>query len=375
MKYIYYIILLVLFSGCIEEYTPTGIEEVSDLLVVEGTITDNESVFKLSRSVGLSETLTGEEAVNDAFVYVEKDNGDLLPGISTGNGTYVVSTGDLDAGAKYRFYAVVGDEEYKSDFLSPLFTPEIDSLNLTKRAKGETVYVCVSTHDPTDRSRYYLWSYKENWEVKAELFANYGMMDGVLDYLSLSTSRNTYYCWGKDHSKTMLLGSSEKLSENLIYQKRLKGMDCTSDKLSVLYYVQVDQIQIRKEAYDYYSNIQKNIEQTGSIFTPIPSEMKGNIYSVTNPDLPVIGYIDVSTTTTLGLFVPWNMGFYEAPRVFCFTQVTGDSDFAYPVYGYYEYYPMDMPPRITYAPHHCVDCRLKEKATKNKPDFWPNDHL
>lgn len=371
MRNLLYIVLLVLFSGCIEEYTPKNIEEVSDLLVIEGTITDHESVFKLSRSVGLSEQLTGEEVINDARVYVEIENGESLPGVMVGSGIYVVSTGILDENAKYRFYAIVGGEEYRSEFLSPLFTPEIDSLSLTKRGSGDPVYVCVSTHDPADQSRYYLWSYKEHWEVKAELLANYGPMDGELGYFSLETSRNTYYCWGRDSSKTMLLGSSEKLSENLIYQNRLEEIPCSDDRISVLYYVKVKQLQIRKEAYDYYYNIQKNVEQTGSIFTPVPSEMKGNIRSATNPDLPVIGYIDVSTTTEKDLFSDGE-GLYEPPVRRCYAQITEDPEYAYPVYGYLTYIPMM---ETTYAPHRCVDCRLKSKATKRKPDFWPNDHL
>lgn len=375
MKSLLYIIILILFFGCIEEYTPKNIEEVSNLLVVEGTVTDHESVFKLSRSVGLSEQLTGEEAINDASVFVEKENGERLFGTFSGNGNYVVHTGELDKETKYRLHLVIEGEEYNSEFLTPLFTPEIDSLSLTKRAKGEPVYLCVSTHDPDDQSRYYLWSYKEIWEVKAELFANYGYLNDEFIYFSSMTSENTYYCWGRDSSKIMLIGSSEKLSENLIYQNRLKEIPCSDDRLSILYYAMVKQIQIRKEAYDYYYNIQKNVEQTGSIFTPVPSEMKGNIHCITNPDLPVIGYIDVSTTIAKDTFFPSNTDIYEAPRTYCGLRVTSDPDYAYPVYGYYEYYPLDEPPRLTFAPHECVDCRLKSKASKNKPDFWPNDHL
>lgn len=369
MKYSFFIILLFLFAGCIEEYTPTGIEEVSDLLVIEGTITDGESVFMLSRSVGLSDTLlAGQNAVNNALVYVEKDNGEQLTGVLTGDGTYTVPTGSLDEAVKYRFYAVVDGEEYRSEFLSPLFTPAIDTLELTKRDNGEPVYVCVSTHDPTDQSRYYLWSYDEIWEVKAELFANYGFLDDRWDHFSLTTSRNTYYCWGRDHSRTMLLGSSDKLSENLIHRKRLKEIDCHDNRLSVLYYVKVKQIQIRKTAYDYYSNIQKNVDASGSIFTPVPSEMKGNIRAVSNPDLPVIGYVDVSTTVEKELFHD-GIGFYETSGRYCGMQITSDPEFAYPIYGYN----YKDPEYEDYAPFKCVDCRLSG-GTKNRPDFWPNEH-
>ena len=373
MRNLLYIIITVLLSGCIDAYNPEGVEEISDLLVIEGTITDNESVFYLRTSVGISEKLTSQETIDNAIVYVEKENGEKLPGIFQGQGAYLVTTGILDAGMKYRLLVDIKGEEYRSDFLSPLFTPEIDSIAPLKKGQGEPVYMCVYTHDPNNQSRYYLWSYNEIWEVKTELFANYGHLDHEYPQeFTLSTSENTYYCWGRDNSKIMLLGSTDKLSENVIYQKRLNEISCSNDRLSILYYILVKQNQIRKEAYDYYSNIQKNIEQTGSIFTPVPSEVRGNILCTTSPERPVIGYIDVSTTMNIELFVPVSMGFYEAPIGSCHLFITDEEDY-YPAYGYYQYDPRSS--TNFYAPKQCVDCRLKEKATKNKPDFWPTDHL
>ena len=373
MKKLLYIFIPILFFGCIDEYKPVGVEEISDLLVIEGTITDDESVFILQRSVGLSDVLTDDVYVNDAEVCVEKDNGEILYGSNHGSGRFVVPTGALDAYTKYRLYVKTGGEEYRSEFLQPLFTPAIDSIAPLKEGQGEPVFICVYTHDPKDQSRYYLWSYEETWEVKAELFAQYGYLTEKPQFFNIATAENTYYCWGRDKSKTMLLGSSDKLLENVIYQKKLKEISCTNDRISELYYIKVKQNQIRKEAYDYYSNIQKNIEQTGSIFAPVPSEMSGNIKSITNPGLPVIGYIDVSSTVIKDIYLPVSMGLYEG-QFFCFSMVTDDPQFAYPVYGYYEYEVRADPPIITYAPYQCVDCRLKERASKKRPDFWPNNH-
>lgn len=373
MKYGLHIVLLVLLMGCIEEYTPKDIEEVSDLLVIEGTITDNESLFKLSRSVGLSESIRETATVDNASIFVETENGDRLNAIFSGNGEYTVTMGTLKANEKYRLRISISGEEYESTFLAPLFTPEIDSVFPMKKGPGEPVYMCVSTHDPLNQSRYYLWSFKEIWEVKAELFANRGVDEnGMVVEYNLYTPNNTYYCWGRDSSKTLLLASSEKLSENIISQKRLIEIPCDNDKLSELYYILVDQKQIRKEAYDYYSNIQKNIEQTGSIFAPVPSEMKGNIRCTTHPELPVIGYIDVSTTVQKELFVPEKRGLYEEPRGYCYNLVTTDDKFKYPAWAYYEVVQGEA---TKWAPYYCVDCRMKYRATKNKPGFWPTNHL
>lgn len=373
MKQIIFIIFVLLLSGCIDEYNPKGIEEVSDLLVIEGTITDDESVFTLRRSVGLSESLTGNETVDNAFLYVEKENGERINGYFTENGTYHIPTIQLIPEQKYRLRISIDGEEYESTFLAPIFTPEIDSIFPMKRGQGEPVYMCVSTHDPQNQSRYYLWSYKEHWEVTAELAANAGVDDnGFLISYDLGTSNNTFYCWGKDSSKVLILDTSEKLSENVIAQKRLVEIPCDNDKLSRLYYIDVQQKQIRKEAYDYYTNLQKNIEQTGSIFAPVPSEMKGNIRSTTNPDLPVIGYIDVSTITKKHLYIPREQGLYEAPRGSCVGLITDDPEMAYPTWAYYQ---VQIGEPTLWAPFSCVDCRMKYRASKNKPDFWPTNHL
>ena len=344
-----YILIIVLFAGCIENYTHKGVEEIDDLLVIEGIITEGESVFSLRRSIGLTWEFSKEKYIDDAIVYVEKDNGELLYGTNNGNGEYIVHTGTLDPNTKYRLSVKIGEDEYESEFLSPFFTPEIDSIMPVKRRAGEPVYICLNTHDINDQSRYYLWSFKDIWEVKTELMTERG---------------DTYYCWGRDYSRKIIVGSSEYFSENMIYQKRINEIPCDNDRISILYYITVEQNQIRKEAHDYFANVQKNIEQTGSIFSPVPSEMKGNIRCITNPDIPVIGYIEVSTTVNKSVFISdeeW--GFYEAPVKGCYQEILD-----YQASGY-QYYGGGM-----FAPAICVDCTYKEKATKNRPDFWPTEH-
>ena len=365
-------ICVVFLSGCIELYNPEGVEEISDLLVIEGTITDNESVFVLRRSVGLSETLTGTETVDDAIVYVEKDNGEQLPGIFQKNGKYSVQTGELNAEMKYRLYVKIGEDEYRSNFLSPLYTAEIDSITYSKEGKEEPVNFYLYTHDPDDGSKYFRWSFDEIWEVHANLFANYGYLTNEPEYFYLHTPQNIHYCWGRDHSKSILLESTNSLSENVIYQKKINEIQPRSDKLSVLYYLLVKQNQIRKEAYDYLYNLQKNVEQSGSLFAPIPSEVIGNVKCLTN-DLPVIGYIEVSKTTMKEVFLPnETLQYYEPTEGLCVDVNEYDSYFAHHILYTYLFVEPGFPTQ--YAPIRCVDCRRKEKASKDRPDFWPNTH-
>ena len=366
--YIILIISLLPLAGCIQEFIPQNIHEESGMLVVDGTITNGESVFTLSRSVGISEELGGEVWVDGAVVTVEADDGRTFPARPAGNGRYVAQTGELDMNVAYRLSFVVDNESYQSEYLYPVPTAEIDSLFLIKERKGEPVAIYLST-DGKDGSKYYRWTYRETWEVKSELYATarWGPGGSVI-FHSLNTSENTYYCWGRDSSKNLILGDTKQLSQNIVAQQKLSEIPCDHDKLSILYHIEAEQMQIRAAAYQYYADLQERIERTGDLCSPILSAgLRGNIRSLNNPQQMVVGYIEVSTTTRKDLYV-WerNEDFYEPPaRLNCNTRGWINRT-SYPILSYGE---------SNVDNNNCVDCRTKEKASKDKPAGWPTGHL
>ncbi|MCD8185817.1 MAG: DUF4249 domain-containing protein [Rikenellaceae bacterium] len=113
-----------------------------------------------------------------------------------------------------------------------------------------------------------------------------------------------YYCWSHDHSRTFLLGSSLKLTANRIENLSLAQFEPASLRFTLLYYVKVRQNSIRQAAYNYFSTLKENAESTGSIFGTVPSEMTGNISCSSDPVIPVIGYVEVSTTQWKEVFFP-----------------------------------------------------------------------
>lgn len=370
IKYIRHFILILstilYLSGCITDYEAKGLKEEWGLLVVDGTISNDSSIIKLNRSIRLTDKFDDSEYINNAKIWIECDNGSQTDiGISQGKGIYMIKTGILLADTKYRIRITLDGEEFESEFLTPLFTPEIDSITYYKNGPGEPLDICVSTHDPLNQSKYYRWTYKEIWETKAPLFADARREpDNSIIFMDINTSNNLYYCWGYDTSNSLLLESSTQLKENIISNKKLIRIPCDHDKLFIMYYIDVAQMMIRKEAYEYFANLQKNIELTGSIFSPIPSEMHGNIKCTTN-DLVVIGYIDVTTVTYHDKYISGNEGFYEPPFYECTTFETC-TDVNLDIYKYDLGY---------FAPKKCVDCRLREKASKTKPENWPTPHL
>ncbi|MCD8029478.1 MAG: DUF4249 domain-containing protein [Bacteroides sp.] len=359
---------------------------LSDILVVEGFITETESTFKLSRSLDISDpynTYPAETGVS--MMYVECNDGTQSePAMHIGSGEYHIKTGSLDAGKQYRLYFRLDNgEEYASEFLTPLITPEIH-INYIKPAKGTPVQICVNTTEEKDQSRYFFWSYTEDWEVWAPLEAEYGLdeNDSIYRYVP---PYNTYYCWGHNASKSILLGSTMNLAENRFSNYPLLEISPYNDKLSVLYHIRINQNLIRKEAYDYFYNLLKNTDQNSGLFTSMPTEIKGNIRNLSQPEVPVIGYVEVATTTIGTRFIDYSEGLYEWSTSINFLfrtcdeeKMTGPPSGKRPkeieAVGYIPYTLSDaIPPQMVYKPRECVDCRLKSQASKSKPDFWPGN--
>ena len=324
--------LLLLLSACVTDYEPKGLEQVRDLLVVDGIITNGETTIKLRRSVGLTDDFTEDEFVNNAKVVVEREDGAVFTcANSSGKGEYKVDMGELDPGSRYRLHISLDGLEYESDYLGPEITPPIDSLSLLKKGPGEEVRLCVST------------------------------------------SNNWYYCWGKDSSKVISLGSSDRLTQNVIANKSIASYHPSDRRFSMLYHAEVEQYALHREAYDYYFNLQKNIEESGSLFAPIPSEMKGNIRCVTDPEVPVIGFVEVATVTRLKRFFPEIEKVYEAEVTGCASTIVQGSEYDNnPDYGYVSYNPMNAASN-TYALKRCMDCG--RFGSKQKPSWWPTSHL
>jgi len=209
------------------------------------------------------------------------------------------------------------------------------------------------------------------------------VIGGKTVFNDISSANNRYYCWRKDSSMNLILGTTEKLIENTIREKTIRYFTRSDDRFSVLYRINVKQNTIHKEGYDYFYNLQKNIEQTGSIFGTIPSEIMGNIRCESNPEIPVIGYVDVSTTTSdeqyldSKYFDPINI---SRQSTFCMMSLDTirppdppllpGSGFVY--FGY-EYSTTGIIIGYVFIPDGCVDC-TKNGGSKQKPKNWPNDH-
>jgi len=385
---IFLVLIAVLASwlACKKPYSPKLVGNNTHYMVVEGIInTGNDStIFKLTKTVAVSARLDST-AVLGAGVIIEGKSGDAHLLSELGNGRYGAGPLGLDSTKLYRVHILtVEGVEYASDYVQSRTTPPIDSVGYNVTGNGIQIY--VNTHNSPEQARYYRWDYRETWQFHAKYGSGY-VSDGV-SILPRTTEQMIFSCFGNHYSNVITLGSSAKLAQNVIYQAPVIAIPSTSEKIETRYSILVKQYALTPEAYSYWQSMKNNTEQIGSIFDPQPSEVSGNIHCLTNPALPVLGYVSAGTIQQKRIFIDqtklpqtWQTIYpYDCQldsNLFCRPTAGGGClpevqqnlvplpNSHIPVAAIYK---GGFVVGYTASDEKCVDCTLR--GTKQVPDFW-----
>ena len=359
----------------ISPYTPTS----TGYLVVEGYISGNSPTqFVLSRSIPLPGDST-PPFENNATVQVEGSDNSTYPLIGEGNGVYADSV-TLNPQLQYRLrIRTSAGAEYLSDFVPFRPTPEIDSISYGPVVGGVDVY--ANTHDPMNATRYYQWKYIETWEYHSAEGSDYQYNSSTNQVQFRLPANQIFTCWHTGASTNILLGSSAKLAQDVIYQQPLRLLPQAGVELSVFYSTLVFQYALTEDAYNYLGIMQKNSESFGSIFDAQPSQLNGNIHRLGNPGEQVIGYVSAGTVQQQRIFINStqfpNWGYiYKCPAIDD-TIKPGDSLQLLSAFYYGSLVPLEVygtpasPGGWIANVKSCIDCRAQGGVT-TKPPFWPN---
>jgi hypothetical protein len=370
MKRISCAVVFVLFClSCRENYDPPVVATNKSILVVEGNLDpQGPAVVSLSRVSSL-ETRTGIKVENNAVVTVEDRNNNVRGLVQSNPGTYTSSGLGLTIDNEYRLHIKTSDgKEYLSAYVKAKQTPAVDSISWEYVDDGVQIY--ANTHDATGRSQYYRWEYDETWEIRTQFFS-----DVIYDATTNRVRPRSFpvedvsTCWKYDRSTTILLANSTRLQSDVIYKTPLILIPNGSERLSVRYSILVRQYALDRGAYNFYELMKKNTEQVGSIFSPQPTELVGNITCVSHPEEYVLGYVTASTIVQQRLFIkiPWNFR-QDCDDIL----VPNNPDSLKFFFGQGTYMPYSFvspPPGYKSSTPNCVDCTRRGGSTF-RPPYW-----
>ncbi|RYF09767.1 MAG: DUF4249 domain-containing protein, partial [Flavobacteriales bacterium] len=256
--------------------------------------------------------------------------------------------------------------------------------------KSNELDINIDTHDDSGNSRYYRWEFEQTWEFNANFFSTHKSNGDTVLARDLAND-NIYHCWTGERSKTIVLGSSAKLSADIIKNNTILTIPGSSEKIGLKYSILVKQYALTKTEFEFWQTLKKNTEQLGTIFDPQPSQIQGNIHCVSDPAEIVIGYVGACTVTQQRRFIDKNqlLNFRTIPF---YTDCKADSILLKrPIPGggvvneeniYFNrnkgatvlLVPLDAISERNVLLGHmgtiqkCADCTLR--GTKRKPDFW-----
>ncbi len=366
IRILFFGLLLSAAGSCIDPFNPPEIDNTDTFLVYDGYVQANgtdTSWIRLSRTQNVHDP-SGPAAERNATIKVESESGEVFTFLPSpaGDGRYYLPPASLDVSKNYRLSVLLrSGKAYESDWQRFSVSPPIDSVTYALNGR-EGVQIYVHTHDPANQTRFYKWTFEETWEYRTPLTSLYEVVGKkVVDRL-IDINR----CWTTITATNINLFTTAALSQDLVRSHPVTYVPAASDKLLHLYSIIVHQQALTREGYEYWAELARNNETNGSIFDPFPSQLSGNIRSLSNPKERVFGFFSGGVTQSERIFIREHLGRY--PQCYEIDTLELGDDLFNSIYLIASQIP-EMPIYVMAAPN-CLDCRLKGGNLK-RPPFWP----
>jgi len=302
------------FSACTEPF-PIATIEFDDILVVEGTLTDEtkRQEVKLSRTIQLIDF--GLDVVNNANVSIEDSNGNMFTfSLDAETQTYLsdiefqavqntlytlkVETPD---GRGYTSLAVELPPEAPIKQVYTEFISEVGK---------EGVQVFVDSDDTLSDAQYFRYEYEETYKVQLPANAQFDWEISLYDEftrtgaleLSPRDWSDKEFCYPSNGSEGIIQTSTSDQDENRIVRFPIRFIDKGDPVLRRRYSILVKQFVQNLEAFTFY----QILEDLGNVESLLsqgqPGFVKGNIVSDTDDDEKVLGYFGASSVSSQRIY-------------------------------------------------------------------------
>ena len=362
---------LLFLSGCVQPFSPPEINSDQNHLVVDGFFNiggTDTSRFELRRTQNVSEK-SSPVIETGASISVEEENGQTFDFAETGTGLYVLPPRQYNTASKYRILIKTKDgQEYLSDYVAANQTPAIDSVTYKLDKVQNAMVFYVNTHDAANRTQFYRWKFDETWEYIATYYSALEVVNGEVAIRKQNINR----CWGNRKSGSILLGSTIRLSSDVIKNLPLNTVPVATNKFYIKYSILVKQYGLSQQAFEYWTALAKTTQGTGSLFDPLPAQVTGNITNKLNPRELVFGYFSASTEETKRIIITPQLGTFPRctePDTLPITCRGRDDICGLNTSGLLLTYWGVRADSVLVGSPSCTDCRLNG-GTTTRPSFW-----
>ena len=345
---------LLLLSACIERIPLDESLSGAPLLVVDGEITDAPGPYEVVLSY-VSPTLKAYEGevLSGAEMYITDQEGNRNDLVEAADdpGTYFTDSASFRGEIENTYqlhiltpsgktYATLPETMPSAAPVDSVYfelenRPEVNEFGRITDEWGLQFYVMAGAGNR--RSAFYRWRWVETFQFVAPLVRDMQLVVPIC-YRSTGSLR------------AIAIASTVGLSRNRIEKQKLNFAPKRGLRFQRRYSLLVQQYALTERAYSFWENVQAQQDDVGSIFSPPPAPIVGNVYNVTDDREVILGYFQASAVAEKRIFVRRS----EVPNE------PGSNP------GGFE----DCGPNTEQPAEYCYDCSLLPGITTITPSFW-----
>ncbi|HEY3404386.1 MAG TPA: DUF4249 domain-containing protein [Ohtaekwangia sp.] len=357
------IVLILLMDSCVDPVNLPIIRN-ANVMVVDGMITNaaGPQTVRLFYTSALDENVNLPAPVPNATVTITDDLGTVVVLSETSEGVYETDSGfsgvvgrtytlniQKDDGSAYESVPTLMKE---SGVIASVYQDFRENVlndgDLTKPQDALYFYVDAQASDQTNllrwrwRATYYVRTYPElvTRRIDGEIVpfplpcSGYEPGgDGGITYVKPCTCCE---CWPVINSNTVAITQPQSNTDALFAHEYIGRVPVDQVYFYEKMVVEVDQLSVSDEVYQFWLLTKTQLEGAGSIFQPNIIKVRGNMRSVTDNNEEVFGVFSVSAVTTERLTIT----------------------------------SQDIPKQLFPQDTIKSDCRLYYKASNQRPPFW-----
>ena len=306
------ILLFSILVACEDIYVPE-LDQAEGIIVVDARIVNgrNGNFVSLSKTLSFNDKSEVYPPVEGATVLVADSRGGEVKLKEIRKGVFNADV-PLDPALTYKLKITTGSDDFESDYQEVPGTPALDTVygeetvkildiaatkNVNDFEKSEGVQLFTDIHKKGKLPFYRFYARKV-------LQYNYEFQIG-------DQESHTMYCWKSLYpSGTFNIAAPDEYSssadinrhpveffEKLPY-KYLTAKDYPAGWIYMLY-----MYGLNGTSYNYYRDLNKQLDATGKIFDPMYVQPEGNIRCTSNPGIFILGNFEISSFREYRYFV------------------------------------------------------------------------
>lgn len=371
------ILIILLHSGCVQEFEPGDYGDSPTFVVVDAVLNDlqEKQLIKISLSSPVSESeynhlpnckVTVTDLFDHEFVFYETNN--------AYEGSIALEYLYVGNAFKVSFTTEEG-KEYESSYDELRANPAIDSVYFKLDESQTKVQFYLDFQSDENDSKYYKWDLEETYEHHATWPMGNYYSDNEFVYAPYSW--DLVVCFNTEPIKKIYTLSTQYLNDNGGIKMPLNRVDNSTQRLFYRYSLMVSQASLSADAFSYWEKLKKNNQESGGLFDSQPGNTLGNIKCLSFPEEKVLGFFGVSSIHSERIFVQDVPDLIFPDYFQCeadaieITEILSSTETSWPIY--FVPVPAGYPGYLT-GDYDCFDCR-QEGGDTIPPDYWRDDPL